>query len=60
MCSFVLLFLLNLATHAYMMHFADGSLENGIVRPQMYQPVSALQVEFILTLSAMLLKKQLI
>ena len=42
------------------MCFADGSLENGIVRPQMYQPVSALQVEFILTLSAMLLKKQLI
>ena len=39
------------------MCFADGSLENGIVRPQTYQPVSALQVEILFTLNA---EKQLI
>jgi len=41
---------------ACVMHFADGSLENGIVRPQTYQPVSALQVELQLTLNALLLE----
>ena len=36
-----------------MMHFTDGSLENGIVRPQTYQPEPGLQVEFLLILNVM-------
>jgi len=31
----------------HVMKFADGFLENGIVRPQTYQPGSALQVKFV-------------
>jgi len=41
--------LCSIATHVRMhvMKFADGFLENGIVRPQTYQPGSALQVKFV-------------